>query len=182
MKNHRWVFNGFLALLVVVLVGCATSEERKRKKEVSSLRIHLESDPGSADRSSAISIHRSAPILLNIDREVLLAEVNVARATLVEQPGGLFAVEIQFDRRGSWILERATVVNRARHLAIFSQFGDKARWLAAPVITGKNSSGRLLFTPDASREEAEEFIRGLNNVVHKLSRQENWPFKESIDR
>jgi hypothetical protein len=181
MKNRPWVFNGFLVLLLLALTGCATGEERKRNKETSSFRVHLESDPGSADRSSAISIHRSAPILVNIDREAILDERNVTRAAVVDQAGGLFAVEIQLDRRGSWILERTTVVNRSRHLVFFSQFGDQARWLAAPVIATKNSGGRLLFTPDATREEAERFVRGLNNVVHKLNRDENWPFKESLD-
>lgn len=183
MKSRPCVFNGFLALAIIVLVaGCATSAESKRKKELSSLRIHIESDPGNSDRASAISVHRASPILLNIDREAVLdeSEVNVAKVT--GQSGGLFSVEIQFTRRGSWILERTTVANRGKHIAIFSQFGDQARWLAAPLITAKNSSGRLVFTPDATYEEAERFVNGLNNVARKLERRENWPFSGPLDK
>src|SRR5687767_12188175 len=182
MKSRLRVFNGFLVLaLVAVAAACKTSEERKRAKEVSSLRIHVESDQ-TADRSSAISIHRAAPVLLNIRREAVLDESNVSAARVVDEAGGLFAVEIQFDRRGSWILEHATVANRGRHLAIFSQFGNQARWLAAPVIHSKNSNGLLRFTPDATREEADRFARGLNNLARKIERRENWPFKGPLDK
>jgi hypothetical protein len=183
MKSRFTLFNGFLALLIVLsAAGCKTSEERKRSKQLSSLRIHIEADRGSADRNSAIEVHRTHPIYLNIDREAVLDESNVSAATVIEQPGDLFAVEIKFDRRGSWILERTTVMNRGKHLAVFSQFGHQARWLAAPEITAKNSSGRLVFTPDATREEADEFVRGLNNVAKKLENKEWIPWSERIDR
>lgn len=181
MRRHPCGFNGFLVLaLLVCLTGCATKEERKRKKEISSFRVHLESEPGSVDRASAITVYRSAPMLLGIDREPILDESHVRSAAVVEQAVG-FAVEVQLDRRGSWILERATVTHKGRHLAVFSHFGP-ARWLAAPEITGRNSSGRLVFTPDATREEAERFVRGLNNTIHKMERKENWPFPAPLER
>jgi hypothetical protein len=183
MKSRSSLFNGFLVLaLIASVTGCATSEERKRSKELSNLRIHVESDRGSSDRMSAVSVHRAAPIYINIEREAVLDESNVAAAAVTAQPGDLFAVEIKFDRRGSWILERTTVMNRGKHLAIFSHFGDKARWLAAPEITAKNSSGQLVFTPDATREEADRFVRGLNNVAKKLERKEWIPWEQPVDR
>ena len=64
---------------------------------------------------------------------------------------------------------------RGKHLVIFSYF-DQGRWLAAPLITGKNSTGLLTFTPDATREEAERIVRGLNNVAKKLEQKESWPW------
>jgi preprotein translocase subunit SecD len=183
MKIRRCVFNGFLVFMAAVLAcGCATSEERKLKKQLSTLRIHVEADAGSTDRSSAISVHRASPILLNIDREMVLDERDVETALVVDQPGGLFAVEINFNRHGGRILERTTVVNKGRRLAIFSDFGEQARWIAAPLITARNTSGRLVFTPDATREEAQRFVRGLNNMVRKLERKENWPFPAPLDR
>jgi len=179
MKSRSCVFNGFLALVALALLaGCATSEERQRKKELSNLRIHVESDQQS-DHSSAVSVIRSAPMLINIDREPILVENQVRAAMVVDQPGG-FAIQIQFNRQGGWILERTTVVNKGRRLVIFGQF-DQARWLAAPLITSKNSSGTLTFTPDATREEEERFVRGLNNMAHKIERRENWPFGSALD-
>ena len=176
MRRRLCVFNGFLALaLLLGGTGCITG-----KKEYSSFRVHLESDPGSVDRASAITVYRSAPLLIGIDREPILDESYVQHAVVIEQPAG-FAIEVQLTRRGSWILERTTVGYKGRHLAIFSQFGP-SRWLGAPEITGRNSSGRLVFSPDATREEAERFVRGLNNTAHKIERKENWPFSGPLDK
>ena len=61
-----------------------------------------------------------------------------------------------------------------RRLAIAAQFGEKEvqmRWLAAPVIRKRVTDGILAFTPDASREETELIVRGLNNVAVKLGNQ-----------
>jgi preprotein translocase subunit SecD len=121
-------------------------------------------------------------MLLNIEREAVLDERDVASAMVIDQPGGLFSVEINFNAHGGRILERVTVVNKGKHLAIFSHFGDQARWLAAPIIAARNSGGRLVFTPDATHEEAERIVRGLNNLVRKMERKENWPFPAPLDR
>ena len=181
MKSRWRVFNFFLVLAAMLtLTSCATSEERKKKKELSNIRVHVEADQ-SGDRSSAITVHRAAPMRMNVEGEPILDERNVDSAALVENADGTFAIQLKLDRRGGWILERTSVTHRGKHLAIFSYFGQ-GRWLAAPMITGKNSTGMLTFTPDASHEEAERIVRGLNNVVHKLERKENWPFPSSIDR
>ena len=180
MKSRPPVFNGFLALLVLALiVGCSTTEERQRKKELSNFRVHAETG-GHADMSSAISVIRASPIRLNVEREPLIDENNVEAATVEEQPGG-FVIRVKLDRQGSWILERATVMQRGRHLAIHSEFGEH-RWLAAPLVTGKNSTGEMVFTPDCTREEADRFVRGLNNAVRKLQQKDNWPFPTSVDK
>lgn len=180
MKSRVLVFNGFLVLLALTLAtGCATSEERKRKKELSNIRIHVEGD-SQVDHGSAISVIRSSPVLLNIEREPILDEHSVVAAMVVEQPGG-FAIQVQFNRQGTWILERTTVMSKGKHLAVHSHFGEN-RWLAAPLIMNKNSTGRLTFTPDCTREEAERFVRGMNNAVRRLQQKENWPFPTPVDK
>src|SRR4051812_45348597 len=181
MKSRWHVFNFFLVLATMLtLTSCATSEERKKKKELSNIRVHVEADQ-SGDRSSAITVLRSAPIRMNVEGEPIIDERNIESAALLEGADGTFAIQLKLDRRGGWILERVSVTHRGKHLAIFSYFGQ-GRWLAAPLITGKNSTSALTFTPDASREEAERIVRGLNNVIHKLERKENWPFPAAIDR
>ena len=182
MKSSAGLFNGILILVAAALAGgCTTSEDRILKKQTSTLRVHVEADAGVSDRSSAVSIHRAKPMLLNVDREVVLDERDVANALLVDQPGDLFAVEINFNSHGARVLERISVVSRGRRMAIFSEFGE-ARWLAAPVIAARNTSGRIVFTPDATREEAQRFVRGLNNLVRKMERKENWPFPAPLER
>lgn len=181
MKSRVQVFNGFLLLLAFALAtGCGSTEERRRKKELSNIRIHVEGDTRS-DQAAGVSVFRSSPMRLNVEREPILDENNVVAATVEPDAAGGFVVRVKFDRQGSWILERATVVNRGKRLAIHGYFGEE-RWLAAPEIRAKNSTGSITFTPDASREEAERFVRGLNNVARKLNQRENWPFSEPFDK
>ena len=104
----------------------------------------------------------------------MLDEHDVVSASVVDEPSGTFSIQVKLNRHGTWTLERVTVMHRGKHLVIFTYFGQ-ARWLAAPEITGKNSTGMLTFTPDATREEAERIVRGLNNVAKKLEQKESWP-------
>ena len=69
------------------------------------------------------------------------------------------------------MLEQGTIGNRGRKIAIFCRSGKdmkEFRWLAAPAITHRISDGVFIFTPDASRGEAEEIVAGLNNVSKKM--------------
>ena len=51
------------------------------------------------------------------------------------------------------------------------------RWLAAPMITRPIENGVIAFTPDCTREEADIFVLGLNNVAIKLENQAKPPKK-----
>ncbi len=180
MKRRLHTFNSFLlaGVALALLTGCYFTEEGKRKRLYSNIRVHVESD-SSRDYASAISILRSAPIRLNIDRDPVLDESDIIGAEVVEQAGG-FAIQVRLSRRGTWALERVSVTHRGKHLAIFSHWGP-SRWLAAPLITGKNSTGLLTFTPDADREEADRIVLGINNIAKKIERRDNFPLLPSLD-
>jgi len=180
MKTRLRLFNCFLALVVVAsMTGCLSSEERKRRKELSSVLIHVEADSSSRN-AMEISVIRAAPMKLKIESAPFLDEAQVAAAMVIDQPGG-FAIELELTRKGRWLLERVTVLKKGRHLAILGNFGEP-RWLAAPLITGKNSTGKIIFTPDATQEEAERFVRGLNNMARKIDKHDNWPFNGPLDK
>ena len=156
MKTRLMWFNLFL--LLALATGCAST---KSKMEKSTLRLHFEIDEVNNDRAASVPIFRANPMYLNVEKEMVCDERNIVGATVIDQPGG-FAIQILFDRQGSWLLEQATLTHKGRRLAIFSHFGE-ARWLAAPVINRIITNGKLVFTPDATREEAERIVRGLNN-------------------
>lgn len=166
MKTRLPWFNLFL--VVALLTGCTTGT----KSELSTLRLHFEIDPANDDRVASVPIFRASPVHLNVERDTVCDERNVTTASVIDQPGG-FAIQIQLDRQGTWRLEQSSLTHRGKRLAIFSQFGQ-SRWLAAPIINKVISNGRLIFTPDATREESERIVRGLNNGVKKSS------FKESL--
>ena len=171
MKVLARQFNIYLALatLMGVVCGCQTNS---RDKVDAVLRVHIEVSPDPAGTSKTISMLRSEPVLVTIKNEPILTEANIVTAKVMDATGG-FAIEIKFDENGAWLLEQYSAANPGRHLVIFGQWGDKlayGRWLAAPIISRRISGGVLAFTPDCSREEADQLVLGLNNAtkaIHK---------------
>ena len=163
-------FNIYLLLSCCLLLasGCQTSGS-KNKKELSILRLHLEVNPDGTDRNEQVPIYREKPMLVNVEKKPFIDEGRVAKAAIVEDLRG-FAIQIQFDRQGTWLLEQYSTANKGRQIAIFSQFGE-ARWLAAPVISQRITNGLFTFTPDATREEAERIVLGLNNVAREIKKR-----------
>lgn len=173
MKIRVRRFNLYLlaALAVIAVVGCqSSSAEKKSKKLQATLRLHIESTRDSAQPAEAVPIYRLNPIMVNVEKVAFIDEGHVASASVIDVIGG-YALQIQFDHRGTTLLEEYTTVNRPRRIAIFSQFGQglkEHRWLAAPVASRRIGNGTLTFTPDATREEAADIAAGLNNVAKKV--------------
>ena len=172
----RWTrFNiYFLAGAMLALApGCHT-EEAKTKKQRSTLLLKGEMNPDPMGHTDQISVNRQHPVKFTVSKDPFLTEAHVKEAKVVDAVGG-FALRIQFGRQGSWLLEQLTNSERGKHIAIFSQWTDppetkinQGRWLAAPRIVAQIKDGVLTFTPDATRYEAEQIARGLNNVAKKL--------------
>ena len=165
-------FNTYLLamLLAAVACGCQSSGGKQPRKALSTVRLHLQAGHDQNKATESIPVYRENPIWVNVQKEPFLTEANVTGASVVDEVGG-FVLRIQFNQDGTALLEECTTANHGRKLAVFSQFGEKlkdCRWLAAPVITHRISDGVLTFTPDATREEADEIALGLNNVAKKV--------------
>ena len=164
-------FNLYLSLLAALTLvsGCALLN--LKHKQTAALRIHIENGASAPGASEIIPVMRTAPVMVNIATEPVLTEANIAAAALVETPGG-FAVELKFDQSGTWTLEQYSAANPGKHLAIFGQWGEKlvnGRWLAAPSINRRIADGTLVFTPDASRAEIEQLVKGLNLAAKHIN-------------
>jgi hypothetical protein len=165
MNFCRRRFNLYFACAALGLLvsGCALWQREHAFGAV--LRIHLESETSTAGTTKSISIMRSQPVTLNISTLPILTEADVSGAQLVESPGGGFSVRISFEETAGWKLEQYTAGNPGKHLAIFAQWSTKpedGRWLAAPYISRRMAGAALTFTPDASRDEAEQLVKTLN--------------------
>jgi preprotein translocase subunit SecD len=159
-----------LAATMALAAGCLTN---RTDRQLAILRVHLESRPDALNHGKTVPVLRSEPVLVPIATDPILTEANIVAASVVETPGG-FAVEIKYDETGSWILEQYSSANSGKHFAVFGQWNEKTsdgRWLAAPLITGRIANGMLSFTPDASRDEADQLVRGLNNVAKKAAQK-----------
>jgi preprotein translocase subunit SecD len=192
MITGRYRFNVYLLIACAALLafGCQTEKKKevkqekkeekpKEKKQLSNLRIHMEVSEMPGDFSTRVPIYRKdTSITVNVDKDPFLTEVNVTSAKVMDVIGG-FALRIEFDHEGALLLENYTTANPGRRIAIFSVFGkgpEEHRWLGAPLIAKRITDGVLVFTPDASREEAERIAKGLNNVHEELEKKNKWSF------
>lgn len=175
MKIRRLGFNFYLAaaLALLALCGCQ-SEQRERKKVLSTLRLHQETPNDPTGNSEVVVVHHDPEIKFTIAKEAFLTGNSIQDAKVIDVIGG-FALKLQFDRQGTWLLEQYSAASRGRHFAIFSQFVNpgekklnKGSWLAAPQISNIITNGSLTFTPEVTRPEAEQIALGLNNVARKL--------------
>lgn len=165
MKICRITFNIYLlALAGMALGGCATAGSGSGKK-VSTLRFHYVINPDGTERCLPIAVFRASPMKLHIDRSPFLHEGHIKKATVTDHLGS-YGIQVEFDHKGSLILDSVTVAERARRIAIYSDFGE-SRWLTAPLLTHRITNGVFNFTPDASREEAERIVNGLNYLAKK---------------
>lgn len=169
-----------LPVLALGLVCGCQNPERQRKRQLSTLRVHLEAPRDGTKRSEPVPISRDDKVMVNVEKSPFLTEASVSEAKIVDTVGG-FALSIEFDRQGSWLLEQYSTANRGKHFAIFSRFVpetgqplNEGRWLAAPLIPRGITNGVLFFTPDATREEAGQIVLGLNNIAQKLKADAKW--------
>lgn len=158
--------------LVVVLAFCGCSSSAPSKDKIrATVRVHIEANADRSNRTTEVPIYRASPVLVNVEANPVVSEMMVSEARVVDTVGG-FALRIAFNQEGRLLLEQATAENRGRHYAVYCQFPSlqdptvtQGRWLAAPVITTRVTDGMLMFTPDATREEAYEIALGLNHVA-----------------
>lgn len=153
-----------LFLFCSLLAGCKT--EGNPKKELTTIRVYLETTEATGARSRAVSILRDQPMMVQINPNSFLDERYLEQASLVDWKDS-FYIKIKFDWHGSLMLDNVTSSNPGKRLAVEANFGQH-RWLAAPVVNHRISDGTLTFTPDATHEEAERIVRGVNNLARKL--------------
>ena len=166
MKIRFCAFNIILLSLTASMLGCQSSG--RKKKEFSTFRIHIETNQDGSGNNGPIRIGRSEPFIVNIEKAPFITEYHVEQASVIDGLGG-FQIMVQFNQQGTWLLEQYSLASRDKRAAIFSNF-DQARWLAAPKLTRRMSDGVLVFTPDATREEADRLARGLNNLVKEIKK------------
>jgi hypothetical protein len=172
-----WSWTVFLAIVVAGSLGCQTPKH-KDQEVVSVLALHLETRAGPSEPSKEVQIFRSAPMVLTIQSAPFLGEGLLESAKVVDLPGG-FGMQIKYERRGAWLLEQYTSANRGKRMAIYVEFSPdvekpavvEKRWLAAPMITRTATNGVVEFTPDATRQETEAIVLGLNNLVREINKQ-----------
>lgn len=145
-----------------------------KNEAVSAIRIHMavpaDTVKSQGGMAQMVSVLRADPVQIAIERQPILTEENLIAAKVIDTPEAP-AIELRFDENGTWILEQYSASNPGGHFVIFGQWGKdlkNARWLAAPLINQRINNGILSFTPDMSRDEATNWVSGLNNVAKQF--------------
>ena len=176
MKVYALRFNIYLVMFAVLGLGtaCHTTHKTKEDKEVSALRVHIESNEDNIGGSQTVSVLRTDPVTVTIVKDPFLTEANLLAARVLDAPANSgFAVELKFDDVGTLMLEQYSAANPGKHFVVFGQWGEKGtdgRWLGAPLITHRITNGLLAFTPDMSRDDAYRLVVGLNNVSRNINK------------
>lgn len=167
IRPSRFNIYLLLAAALITVAGCETFSS-KSKKQIATLRVHLEAPHDPSELTERISVLRASPISVKIEKAPFLNETHVALASLIGNEEE-FIVSIQFNQQGQRLLEQYSSTNPQRRFAIRSQFRQGTnvfdRWLAAPLIMRRISDGVLSFSPDADRVETDIFVEGLNNAA-----------------
>lgn len=162
-----------LGAFVSLLGACKTSENKdkgKKDKQVSFLRLHVETNFDGTRHSQRVPIYRAKPVMISVETVASLDEGYMRKAEVVDvdELGG-FAIKITFDDKGARLLDYMTTSNKGKRVAVLARWTED-RWLAAPLLSKRISNGVFIFTPDATREESERIVLGLENVIKKLSK------------
>jgi preprotein translocase subunit SecD len=170
----------FLAALGGLCVVCFCACKTPEKKSLSVVRLHLEVNRDKTERSKPVPIYRATPVMVNLETAPFITEGLIKDAKVLDDLGG-FSLQLEFERRGAWLLEQYTTANIGKRIGVYSEFQDPPgsktntiRWLAAPVITRAVTNGTITFTPDATREESTSFVIGLNNMAKKVDDNFKW--------
>jgi hypothetical protein len=190
MRIQRGAFNLFFGMAMAAAIGCvgsalaaekpagpakaAEGKDKKPKdaspdKQASSLRLHVEAGSGGVG-TGKIQVLRTNSVFLTVERSPFVDEGFIEEARVVEGIGG-HMISVRYNSQGALRLQMWTASNPGRHVAVWAKWTE-ARWIAAPIPPKPLEDGVIIFTPDASREESERIVRGLNNVAIKLGNQQ----------
>ncbi len=176
MRVTRAWFNILLACAVMMglasaaLAGDAPAKKPRKPKPVKAVRIYVETRHDIAERSLAATVGRSSPMSFQVEKLPILNEVHVDEAALLEE-SGTYQVQLKFNSLGTRVLEAYTAAAVGRHLVIMTDIDAEARWIAAPLVRRRIGDGVLRFVPDASREEMQRLVRGLNEAIAKKKKR-----------
>ncbi len=158
-------FNLYLLVIVALACGCQSN-----KGPTAAMRLYLEANRDGTSLSQQVAVYRAHPVLIIVESAPFITESDITTARVLDIPGG-FVMQLKLDQHGLLVLNQNAASNPGRHYAVECRYGEKQkliRWLAAPLLPRQISMGTISFTPDADREEAEFFVRGLTNTIAKV--------------
>src|SRR5665213_1544205 len=126
MKRVLHSFNIYFTLAcLLVAAGCATdkaSEEKKaHKKEQSTIRLYMEGPHSDSLSTGTVQVTRNK-FRYVVQREPFISEADLAKAALVTDPDGTFAIQLVMNAHGTLLMEMYSADNKGKHIIVFTHF------------------------------------------------------------
>ena len=153
-KNKRlgWFIFFWIGLLVLAGVGCATTGKAKKEVQVE-FRLAYNKPKQGATMMIVPGIEKK----VYVDPYPVLTRMDIASATVVEDPAGL-GLEFIFTPVGSARLYEVTSQNVGNRLALFIN----GKLVAAPIIREPITAGRAVMFGKLDRRELERIAKALS--------------------
>jgi hypothetical protein len=172
-------FNIYLivSLLLVSTSGChglgslSGKGDKKKAKAAAFVELHIEDPYGTSDYTETISVLRDNPTHMTVEKDAFVDTADLASAKVVTGETGMYKLQLKFNDIGTQRIDGFTSRYRGRHIAILCKF-PADRWLGALLITKPISNGIVEITPDATQEECDTIVKGLEAVIKKLKEDE----------
>ena len=175
----RFNINLCLAVALLAATGCHSTKsedgkKKENKKDLALVELHLEVTPDELTDTKTIAVNRREPFTVVVDKDSFVDTTYISGARLLEEGTDVFSIQLKFNWSGTMRLDTTTTAHRGKHIAVNCTFGKAhtTRWVAALVIRKRIADGTLTFTPDATHEEAEEIVRGLNHSAEKMKKDD----------
>ena len=125
MKSPRRAFNLIFSLILSLLLteGCGLSSLGSKKKPATTIRLYVEGQHADQNTAGTVFVTRQR-FPYTVEREPILDEGDLEKASIVNEPGGegSYSIQLKFKEHGSFVLDMATANNLGRHIIVFSQF------------------------------------------------------------
>jgi hypothetical protein len=174
-------FNTYLCLMLGLLLaggGCQSGGghkkdalDKKDDKLATLIELHIEVDPDGVNDNGPVIIGETGTFEVNVNKAPFLDGTDLTEAKVVDHSDGSFAIQLKFNWHGSLVLQTYTSSYINKRIAVYCVF-NKKRWLAAPLVHKGISDGTFTFTPDATREEADRIVKGLNNFAAEVKKKD----------
>jgi hypothetical protein len=172
----RWKrFNIYLASLVAALLpACETTGGKtagKKGKEASTFRIYLETRRPIPEHTREVTVYRDHPEKVLIFTDPAIDERHLEKVEVIDVAGSKagFVMVVRLSPEGRLLAQNISSSERGKRIVIESMFTE-LRYLGAPYLSKYIPDGILVFEPDATREESERIVRGINNLIKAINK------------
>ncbi len=158
-------------LSLLLFAGCKTAEQKKKDKEATEISVYLEATTAASDKVRVVQVGRNYPAKIVVIPDAVIDTRDLAAASVVQvdEVEG-FGIMLQFDKHGTLMLDNITSESKGLRLVFLARYDLEVRWLAAPRLTKRIANGKIVFTPDCNREEADRIVRGLANQIKEMGK------------